>query len=586
MLVVLAISAILLGLIITPLVGTFNFTNRARATVQVQDAARYAMELSSREIADAMDLAVSSGDYEPFMYYTGGAPGEGDGVVVRSQGYVTAWDGAERSWELSNAMIDLVLPHDELGLEGGGIEQPLIPQHLTADDGKQHPVIVRYFVGLTNPVAPAGGSGNPVWHNNVVTGIQRPQNLYTLYRVEFDPYDPRFSNWAIPSPNNEAAPDGRKVMLVNPNFFYDNTEIPYNGQSKSAAAWWREKAVAIMPTDGMDLVDFIRQDPKDKNSAITGARSLVTFNPLVVASDTAAPADNDRRPTTYKTQYGHWSGVQNDGTVRLAYVPNVTGSFPAGAMADFLPRITVWDQDAEDDNDQPIPGGGVRVELELDSAEADSSKKPYPGNRRDLTWDNTKGIVSFALRAPVYDNSGGRGNGLGPSIYDPLSTSPDYTAIGGGAKNKSSLSPGTEIVTVWERDPSNNNNRIPVVYSRMASDIKDVFEVPEEIAVQNGMPQQLPPPRQYIVTDTGLVIIGYPYPNEANAVQSQPVPDGTRVTIDYMYQTNNPRDLVRVDYLTREVITINMTARLYDPVNRKPITTTVADRVRVRNMQR
>jgi hypothetical protein len=110
--------------------------------------------------------------------------------------------------------------------------------------------------------------------------------------------------------------------------------------------------------------------------------------------------------------------------------------------------------------------------------------------------------------------------------------------------------------------------------------------VPAEIAIQNGAPQQLPPPRQYIVTDDNRIIIGYPYPTVMNPVQSQPVPSGTRVQIRYLYQTNNPRDLVRVDYLTREVININMTARLYDPVNNKPITTTVADRVRVRNMQR
>jgi hypothetical protein len=542
------------------------------------------MELCSREVADAMELAVSSGDYEPFMYYTGGSPGEGTGVVVRSQGYVGAWDPYGAPRELSNAMIDLVLPHDELGLEGGGIEQPLIPQHVTAGDGKQHPVIVRYFVGLTNP-ARVGADGNPVWHNNVVLGVNQNQNLYTLYRVEFDPYDPRYKNWAIKSPDGETSPDGREVWLVNPNFFYDNTSISFNGETKSAAAWWREKAVAIMPTDGMDLVDFaLNKDAKSAGQpygAVTGARSLVTFDPLVVASDTASPADNDKQPSTYKTQYGHWCGVQNDGTV-----PLVTG-FPGHNLGGFLPRITVWDQDAEDENGNPYQGGGVRVELEMDSSDTKPGEKPFPGWRRDVTWNSTKGVVSFALPAPIYENNSGHGDNLGPSIYNPLSTAPDYTQIVGSDKDKRYLSPASEIVTVWERDPnSSNGGTRPVTYSRMASNVKDVYEVPAEIAIQNGMPQQLPPPRQYIVTDTGLVIIGYPYPNESNAVQSQPVPSGTRVTISYMYQTNNPRDLVRVDYLTREVITINMTARLYDPVNNKPITTTVADRVRVRNMQR
>lgn len=570
MLVVLAISAILLGLVITPLVTTFNFTNRARRSVQVQDAARYAMELTSREVADAMDLAVASGDYEPFLYYTGGSPGDGTGVVVRSQGYITAWDDQGAAHELPNAMIDLVLPYDELGLEGGGIQQPLIPQHITAADGKQHPIVVRYFVGLTHPDR-VNANGNPIWRNNAMTATRGQQNLYTLYRVEFDPYDPRFKNWAVPSPNNEKSPDGRDVYLVNPNFFYDNTAV--NG--KSAADWWRQKAVAIMPIDGMDVVDFVRQDPKNRNSAILSARSLVTFSPLVVASDTAAPADSDVQPSTYRTQYGHWCGVQNDGTV-----PLVTG-FPGGNLGGFLPRITVWDQDSKDENDVPYPDGGVRVELEMDSSFTGTGK-PMPGWRRDVTWNSLKGTVSFALPAPVYENTSG-GEGNIPSLFKPLTTAPDYQALTGSNKDKRYISPRSEVVTVYEKD-SNGNTR-PVTYSRMASDLKDVYEVPDAVAAATGA-MQLPPPRQYIVIDDKTILIGYPYPTVENPVQSQPVPSGVRVSIRYMYQTNNPKDLVRVDYLTREVININMTARLYDPVNNNPITTTISDRVRVRNMQR
>lgn len=576
MLVVLAISAILLGLVITPLVTTFNFTNRARRSAQVQDAARYAMELTSREVADAMELAVASGDYEPFTYYPSGKPGEGAGVVVRSQGYITVWDSVGKAHQVPNAMIDLMLPHDELGLEGGGIEQPMIPQHITAEDGTQHPILVRYFVGLTHPDR-VDGEGNPLWRNNAVSPTRGQQNLYTLYRVEFDPYDPRFKNWAIPSPNNEQTPDKRPVYLVNPDFFYDNTVV----DGKSTAQWWREKSVAIMPTDGMDLVDFVRENPNDNGSAIVSARSLVTFNPLVVASDTATPADADTQPNTYKTQYGHWSGVQNDGTVPLVGYGYPESGFPGGNIAGFLPRIAVWDQDSKDENDVPYPDGGVRVELEMDSGSDVKGQKPAPGWRRDLTWNSRQGMVIFALPAKVYENSSG-GDGS-PSLFKPLTTAPDYPALTGSNKDKRYITPRSEVVTVYEKEA--NGNTRPVVYSRIATDMKDVYEVPEAIAAQSGA-MQLPPPRQYIVINDKTILIGYPYPTLDNPVQSQPVPSGVRVSIRYLYQTNNPKDLVRVDYLTREVININMTARLYDPVNNKPITTTVANRVRVRNMQR
>ena len=73
MLVVLAITTILMGLILVPLVSTFNFTNRARRNVEVQDAARYAMELVSREVSDGMTAVVNPGDYFPFSVYVNGA---------------------------------------------------------------------------------------------------------------------------------------------------------------------------------------------------------------------------------------------------------------------------------------------------------------------------------------------------------------------------------------------------------------------------------------------------------------------------------------------------------------------------------
>src|SRR5947207_2235182 len=92
MLVVLAITTILLGLILIPLATTFNFTNRARKSVEVQDSARYAMELCSREVADATQAVVSDGDYFPFLFYKGGKPGSGEAIAVHGTGYVTAYD--------------------------------------------------------------------------------------------------------------------------------------------------------------------------------------------------------------------------------------------------------------------------------------------------------------------------------------------------------------------------------------------------------------------------------------------------------------------------------------------------------------
>lgn len=180
MLVVMALMAILLTLVLQPLVTTFNFTNRAKRSVAVQDAARYAMEVMSREIADAMHVVVAEGDSEPFYYYPGGTPGEGEAVVVRGQGLINVYDNAGKPWGLPMAMIDIVLPHDSLGIEGGGVLQPLVAQHQTVN-GSQHPMIVRYFIGLTRPDR-RNAAGDPAWWNNIASRGNKPQNLYTLYR--------------------------------------------------------------------------------------------------------------------------------------------------------------------------------------------------------------------------------------------------------------------------------------------------------------------------------------------------------------------------------------------------------------------
>ena len=47
-----------------------------------------------------------------------------------------------------------------------------------------------------------------------------------------------------------------------------------------------------------------------------------------------------------------------------------------------------------------------------------------------------------------------------------------------------------------------------------------------------------------------------------------------------------PGDVVKVDYLTREIFTVNLEARLYDPASSRPQITALTDKVRVRNLPR
>src|SRR5438045_1105171 len=54
LLVVIALTIILMGLLLGPLSQTFNLTSRGRTMIAAQDNARYAMQRISRDLSEAM----------------------------------------------------------------------------------------------------------------------------------------------------------------------------------------------------------------------------------------------------------------------------------------------------------------------------------------------------------------------------------------------------------------------------------------------------------------------------------------------------------------------------------------------------
>lgn len=581
MLVVLAITAVLMGLILVPISTSFNFTNRARRTVEVQDNARYAVEMISRELADATSVVMGPGDLFPFMYYKGGSPGSGEGVYVMGAGYVNAYDDRGNvdnfggfPWQLPNAIIDIILPHDTLGLEGGSVREPLTPQYRTADDGKEHPIIVRYFVGLTRPYDYNPDTGKPYWRNNSIIWrnssllkVNSRENKYTLFRVEFDPYDPHFANWAQPAPGGfpRPRPDGKTgaaLWVVNPDFFYDSTVV----DGRPYAYWWRRKSVAVMSGDTMDLAQFVLADARNRDSKYSDVRSMVSFSPTEVTADAAEAVGDDSTPTTYRTQYGHWSGIQNNGAYPYTFI---LGDGGRNLPANMTPHITVYRQDRD-----PVDPDVLTLTPVFDTAAVGTGQLQDPlVGTRVLAWNSAKGTIEFSLMPmkPFETTADGE-----TTVFAPLTSDPGLPA-------NARITPRSEVVSVEEVDPATGKRHM-VTYAR--SDSNDVVEVPAGIATRPGQPQQLPAPRTYIVTDDNKVLVGYPYPNEYNVLTSQPVPNGRRVRISYNYQNNDPDDVVRVDYYTMELISVNLRARSFDPVRRDAITATMTNKVRVRNMKR
>ena len=65
--------------------------------------------------------------------------------------------------------------------------------------------------------------------------------------------------------------------------------------------------------------------------------------------------------------------------------------------------------------------------------------------------------------------------------------------------------------------------------------------------------------------------------------QNEPV---APLEVTFSFQMNRPKDVVKVDYMTREMINVVVEARLYDAHTNAPQSTSLAQKVKVRNLQR
>jgi len=251
MLVVIAITIVLMGLLLGPLSQSFRLTARGRAMVAAQDNARGAMAQIVRELQDAMvvytDLPIQMYGYTNLQTYNNRPHPDSNSVAIP----LTEPGTDERAavpMQFRNAMIDLVMPRsryyctrydhyvsEELvvpnqaitecpvrGHEGSPLEsRPIQPLQPTG-------VRVRYFVGLRqgfnpnplDPTTPGGNSPYPRYMNPLlfVRSGSEYNNPYVLYRVEFDPTSPETRNWQV------LDAQGRPTGQINPNFWYTDPQ--------------------------------------------------------------------------------------------------------------------------------------------------------------------------------------------------------------------------------------------------------------------------------------------------------------------------------------------------------------------------
>jgi len=366
LLVVIAITAILMSILFIPLGRALDMSARAQATVAGQAAVQQAVRRVVKDLTGAVEV------YEPrdiaIWGYAGAwggttshpSPGAGvaatrylvrNGLIAfrapKQLYYDTLNDHFVTQDDVNKAFgAGNWVPYDQVAVgscprhPGAPVElrpvTPTQPDSMVMPPGSVpmvRPRITAYFLGLKNPgesrTDPSGlrqSNNDPPFYDNILlfrNPLKQNDNIlntYVLYRMEFDPTDPRYANWNLPS----GAP--------NPDFFYDTTVAANN-----APYWqnWQNACRAVMDSEVADAVQWLQTSP---NQYV--AHPLVTFAPLPVADEVAQPdrggqpnhlgdaGPADLAPLAYQASKGSWTGIQADAWAAVWPAGNVAGPYP------------------------------------------------------------------------------------------------------------------------------------------------------------------------------------------------------------------------------------------------------------------
>jgi prepilin-type N-terminal cleavage/methylation domain-containing protein len=606
MLVVIAVTIVLMGLLIGPLSQSFQLTGRGQAMVEAQDNARNGLLQITRDIQDAMGvydgLPIYMYSYTNLQNLHGQPHPDSNSVADFVRDPITG-----QPIEFRNAMIDLVLPkaryyctlhhhyltdaqvapnqaievcplHPESPVETRPIE-PLQPAGTR----------VRYFVALRqgfnpanpDPTIPGGNSPLPRYLNPLLFTMTGSDfnNPYVLYRAEFDPNnaDP-LNHPAGQLTKNWLLPNGQ----VNPNFWYDNTKAP-NGLTY--AENWKAQAVAVISPVDTDMVRWLQEgnlwlpQPMTRFGPTYVENETLKPNKAVVTSTAAGSiVQPPQVPMQYVSDNGHWSGPVNDMTLPLQPVEIMGPAPPNGPLPQTFalgPRIQIYDTNAGGPGMVPVYDSTVsNVQL---------------ARRRLFTWDSTRGIVNFALRGDtahmpqplqVVGGTGAQFNEVPFSVSLRRDTSvlplnlvtnlsqTQNTPVGFGSLLSDPLLgptlgivPGSEVVELLD------NNAQPI---RSLERAGWLGTGQDQIVAQADLQ-----PDQYVIDySTGLIMFSTQDPSIA----------GVPLHVTYQMHTNKATDLVRVSYATRELFTVNVGLLQFQPGTTQSQEVQLNQQLRLRNL--
>lgn len=326
LLTVIAISSVLLAIILIPLVQSFNFTRTAQAFVDSQERARRLIADVSEEIANASGVRENDGD-------------KGSVAVV-----VPGQDGTDETVLLRYAKVDIVKPAlgDPSQRRDGAYVDPdtgradptlKAPKGQPIMPGAPGMTIVRYFIGLYRPLAT--NNLDPERYLNPYDGLLMPrgggdENLYVLYRIEFQPYIFDGTTLAVNTDLlTDADANGAPDDLDDPYFFVQDPPgqpvlPPVERQQKAdRIANWRRQAKVVTALSRYDMVVPVHNRQSGEvtyDGNVPRITALAQFRPTAVANAPAEPqtvlrlgeesdAPESLQADVFHTDHGAWSSA-------------------------------------------------------------------------------------------------------------------------------------------------------------------------------------------------------------------------------------------------------------------------------------
>jgi prepilin-type N-terminal cleavage/methylation domain-containing protein len=554
-LVVIAITVILLGLIMYPVIRTFNLTRQANVMVMAQDTARNTLEQITRELGQAM-----------FVYDNSNSPinfpvtdPKGNNVVLQAL----------------YGKIDFVLPkmfmhcnnpdHDESkgsrDYERGDEAFPPCPvcgstnvEARPKEPLSQDTKIVRYFVGLKDPTKPRD------W---VDEGA--PENGFVLYRAEFDPYDTDL----VDRDNQTGEP-----ILDDPNFFY--------GPHRDA---WRKISHVVGPIKDVDDVIITLDDAGDHIRAVAPSiRFQLTsvtndsFEPAYI-SDLAAETPN-AVPTVFRSSYGGWGSSIGSANPEMFVISVIRYNKATGANDiwyrtgwsnghlmlykyvgnSFTPIFDITQYMTSGTFSNPTPElaftvDPVRGEVRFDFPDSDT-----------ISVDDIR-----AMNQNVAANWSSKTNP--PERKYQITR---FQGISANSLYRPRIVPGSEVVIGPDMTPGLRPDQIRMVRY-------------ERVPLALGNPGRNQYKIDYGFNDptgenTGVITFSPAY-DEAIPETIAGGQDA-RIEISYKYQLNQDGDIVIGNYLTKTLLNVTVGIRIFDQDSGRLCAVEVSNKVRIRNLMR